>query len=105
MESYLSYWEISGANQIPTIAKISGRIFVLSDQSANVERVCKTHKVIYMEARNNMHFETVQRLIFTYVDLRLIRKCEETLVIFYGNALRNFWKAVKTNKSMKTNQI
>jgi hypothetical protein len=44
---------------------------------ADVERVCKAHKVIHTKSRNLLLAKTVQMLLFTYCNLRLLNQCPE----------------------------
>jgi hypothetical protein len=65
------------------------RLFVLAIQSADVERVCKAHKVIHNKARNRLLNKFVHMLLFTYVNLRLINKVKTELGDFLMQALEN----------------
>ena len=71
----------------PKLYPIALRLSVLSIQSADVERVCKAHKVIHSKVRNRLITKTVQMLLFTYVNLRLLHKCSEPIVEFLLSCL------------------
>ena len=62
---------------------------MLAIQSADVERVCKAHKVIHTKARNRLRNKVVYTLLFTYVNLRLINKVKTELGDFLMQALDN----------------
>jgi hypothetical protein len=49
----------------------------MSTQSADVERVCKAHKVVHTKVRNKLKNETVHQLLYCYVNLRLIKKIQD----------------------------
>lgn len=72
-------WELTGKNQFPLITPIAIRLLCMSVQSADVERVCKTHKVIHTKNRNRLKNITVHMLLYCYVNLRLLHKCTDEL--------------------------
>ena len=82
MISVLSVWEVLGANQFTLCANLAICLSVLAVQSANVERVCKAHGVIHTKARNRLVNKLVQRLLFCYVNLCLLRKETNTVAKF-----------------------
>ena len=57
------------------------------NQSANVERVCKAHKVVHSVTRNRLKNRSVHKLLYLYVNLRLLNKCEKELNDFLEDAL------------------
>ena len=59
--------------------------FVL--QSADVERSCKAHKIIHTKARNRLYTKTVQLLLFSYINLRLMNKCTAEMGDFLTQSL------------------
>ena len=79
MTSTAAEWAVTGAQQFPKLAPIALRLDVLAVQSADVERVCKAHKVVHSKARNCLMTQTVHQLLFTYVNLRLLNKCTEEI--------------------------
>jgi hypothetical protein len=87
MTDTIREWQVTGRQQFPKLAQVAERLAVVSVQSADVERVCKAHKVIHTKARNRLHTRTVQMLLFTYVNLRLLNKCTEELGDFITDAL------------------
>jgi hypothetical protein len=56
------------------IKSVGMRLPASQQQSANVERVCKAHKLIHTKARNRLHLPVVQMLLYVYVNLRLMNK-------------------------------
>jgi hypothetical protein len=55
-----------------------------------VERVCKAHGVIHTKTRNRLvNKPTVQRLLFCYVNLRLLRKETSTVAKFLLSAIHD----------------
>jgi hypothetical protein len=87
MISVLSVWELFGANQFTLCANLAIRLSVLAVQSANVERVCKAHGVIHTKTRNRLVNKSVQRLLFCYVNLRLLRKETSPVAQFLLSAI------------------
>ena len=65
-------WELTGRGMYPKLFPIAVRLLSLAVQSADVERVCKAHKVIHTKARNRLLTKTVQMLLYTYCNLRLL---------------------------------
>ena len=55
------------------------RALTVAIQSADVERVCKAHKVIHTKSRNLLANKTVQMLLFAYCNLRLLKMCPELM--------------------------
>jgi hypothetical protein len=49
----------------------------MSTQSADVERVCKAHKVVHTKVRNRLGNRTVHLLLYCYVNLRLVKKLQD----------------------------
>lgn len=82
MTDALADWDVSGKIQFPKIHHIAIRLSVLSVQSADVDRVCKAHKIIDTKSRNRLKNLTVQKLLFTYVNLRLLNGCSTELTEF-----------------------
>jgi hypothetical protein len=87
MISVLSAWQVIGANQFILCSDLAIRLSVLAVQSANVERVCKAHGVIHTKARNRLVNKSVQRLLFCYVNLRLLGKETSTVAKFLHSAI------------------
>lgn len=58
----------------PILALVTGRVIVMSTQSAHVERVCKAHKVVHTKVRIRLKNKTVYMLLRCYANLRLINK-------------------------------
>ena len=76
-------WRVDGTRAhgalVASVAEVAVRLFVLAIQSADVERVCKAHKVIHTKVRNRHRSKLVHTYLFTYVNLRLIRKIKTEL--------------------------
>ena len=53
------------------------RVLYLSIQSADVERSCKAHGLIHTKVRNGLKNKRVQKLLYLYVNLRLLQKVYE----------------------------
>jgi hypothetical protein len=76
--------------------------------SASVERVCSAHKFVHSEVRNRLNNVTVQRLMYIYINLRLVSKetaelgdmfdCEEDLMIL-SNSVVGMSAALDVNSS------
>ena len=62
----------AGKSVEETYAGVRMIVLSLAVQSADVERVCKAHKVIHTKARNRLLTKTVQMLLYTYCNLRLL---------------------------------
>jgi len=83
-------WRVDGTRAHgPLVAEVAVRLSVLAIQSADVERVCKAHKVVHTKARNRLCNKLMQTLLFTYVNLRLINKVKTELGDFLMQALEN----------------
>ena len=74
MRSTRYAWDLVGSKQFPRLKDIGIRLSVLAVQSANVERVCKVHGVVHTKSRNRLTLPRVIKLIFCYVNLRLLQK-------------------------------
>jgi hypothetical protein len=72
-------WCAKYSNQFPKFHEPQRRLNVMSTQSADVERVCKVHKIIHTKSRNRLKNKTLSMLIFCYVNLRLIKKIKDDL--------------------------
>jgi hypothetical protein len=64
-------------------------VLIMGTQSADVERVCKAHKVIHTKVRNRLKSKTVYKLLYCYVNLRLLGKIDEddTMTNFLEQAI------------------
>ncbi len=49
---------------------------MLSTQSADVERVCKVHKLVHTKSRNRLKNSNVYKLLYCYVNLRLLKSLD-----------------------------
>ena len=50
----------------------------MGTQSADVERVCKAHKIVHSRGRIRLLSERVQQLLYCYVNLRLLNRYRVT---------------------------
>ena len=80
-------WQLTGGTQFPFLAPVAVRLAVVAIQSADVERSCKAHKIIHTKARNKLYTKTVQLLLFTYINLRLLNKCTAEMGDFLMQSL------------------
>ena len=81
--------QLPGLRQFPKLAPIAVKLAVVAVQSADVERVCKAHKVIHTTARNRLYTKTVQLLLYTYINLRLLNKYTAEMGDFLAESLSN----------------
>jgi hypothetical protein len=70
-------WRLIFKKEKPRLYEIARRLLVMSTQSADVERVCKAHKVVHTKVRNRLNNKTVHQLLYCYVNLRLIKKIQD----------------------------
>ena len=65
-------WEVH-KNSFPALYDLGRRILALSIESADLEWVCKANGLIHSKLRNRLRHSNVQKLLFYYVNLRLIK--------------------------------
>jgi len=70
----LADWQLTGSSIYPQLGQVAPRYLCMTTQSANVERVCKANKFIHTSARHLLKAETVDMLLFCYVNLHLLEK-------------------------------
>jgi len=70
-------WKNSLQKEFPLLYELARRVLVMSTQSADVECLCKAHKVIHTTMRNCLKNSTVFKLIYCYVNLRLLNENEQ----------------------------
>ena len=75
-------WKLTGNRHFPLLTTVAVCLSSYVSQSANVERVCKAHKVVHSLSRNRLKNETVHKLLYLYVNLRLIKKCKDGVCKF-----------------------
>lgn len=82
-------WKLIFSKQFPLLYEVARRVLVMSTQSADVERVCKAHKVVHTKVRNRLKNKTVYSLLYCYVNLRLLKKINEddTMTSFLEQAI------------------
>ena len=71
-----SQWMLHFGRQCPKISDIALRLLMMGTQSADVERVCKAHKIVHSKVRNRLTDKNVKMLLYCYVNQRLIKKME-----------------------------
>jgi hypothetical protein len=69
-------WRIKYSRDFPKLAEPSIRVAVMATQSADVERVCKVHKLIHTKSRNRLKNKNVRLLLYCYVNLRLLKSMD-----------------------------
>lgn len=87
MGSSVEDWQITGVGQFPKLAPVAVRLCLLSVQSANIARCCNAPNILDAKARHLLHAETVNMLLYTYVNLRLMNKCTEEMGTFLTQCL------------------
>jgi hypothetical protein len=69
-------WKLKYSEQFPKLTEPSIRVSVMATQSADVERVCKVHKLVHTKSRNRLKNANVYKLLFCYVNLRLLKSLD-----------------------------
>ena len=70
-------WKCDLGNEFPKLKDIAIRLMEMGTQSADVERVCKAHKIVHTKVRNRLTNKNVNLLLHCYVNLRLLKKYED----------------------------
>ena len=86
MDRVTNGWLTRG-NAVKIIQEPAVRLAQVTPHSCTVERVCKAHSLIHTKARNRLHLKVVKMLLYCYVNLRMINKCEAELGEFLVEAL------------------
>ena len=73
MRPVRSFWETTGKLELPLCANLALRLSIVSVQSADVERMCKAHNIIHTKSRNRLQHERVKKLLYCYINLRIIK--------------------------------
>ena len=73
-----SSWILFG-DKFPVLQPLAKRLALVSVNSANVERVCKSHGIVHTKVRNRLKHTMVQMLLFCYVNLRLLNQRDKNL--------------------------
>lgn len=87
MTNVVAGWDVTGKIQVPKIHLLDIGFCALSFQKANVERVRKAHKTIQENSRNRRKKRTTQKLLFTYVNLRMLKSRSTELSDFWSDGL------------------
>lgn len=69
-------WKSIFGREYPLLLEPAVRLLTMGTQSADVERCCKVHKLIHTKMRNRLKSENVQKLVYFYVNLRLIKRMQ-----------------------------
>ena len=69
-------WKIKYSRDYPKLTEPSIRVAVMATQSADVERVCKVHKLVHTKSRNRLKNKNVRLLLYCYVNLRLLKSLD-----------------------------
>jgi hypothetical protein len=69
-------WKMNYQSQFPKLTEVAIRLAVMTTQSADVERVCKVHKIVHTKVRNRLKNANVVKLLYCYVNLRLLKSLE-----------------------------
>jgi hAT family C-terminal dimerisation region len=72
-------WQTIFKNQFPLLSKIAVPILVVPTQSADVERVCKVHKLNHTKIQNRLANDTVYMLLYCYVNLCILKRLDITV--------------------------
>ena len=56
------------------MSELAIRLSLMSVQSADVERICKANKIIHTKTRNRLVHDRTQKLLYCYINTRLLRK-------------------------------
>ena len=80
-------WKLQGVTQYLLLTNCAVRVSRYVNQSANLERVFKAHKVVHLVTCNRLKNKSVHTLLYLYVNLRMLKKCEKELSNFLEDAL------------------
>ena len=67
-------WKNTFQCEFPLLYEVARCFLVMSTQSADVECLCKAHKLIHTSMRNWLKNTTVLQLIYCYINLRLLNE-------------------------------
>jgi len=87
-------WRNTLQKEFPLLYEVARRVLVMSTQSADVERLCKAHKIVHTTTRNRLKNATVLKLLYCYINLRLLKNnehgcndCDDTMVNFLEQSI------------------
>ena len=69
-----SFWETTGKAALPLCSDLALRLSVVVVQSADVERMCKSHSIIHKKSHNRLQHDRVKKLLYCYINLRITSK-------------------------------
>jgi hypothetical protein len=72
------------------LSEIAVPVLVIATQSADVERVCKVHKLIHNKIRNRPANDSVYMLLYFYVNLRILKRLDMIAVEDTASHLEGF---------------
>ena len=70
-------WNMTLGARYPKLQDIAIRLMEMGTQSADVEHICKAHKIVHTKVRNRLTNKNVKMLLYCYVNLRLVQRNEE----------------------------
>ena len=65
-------WATLGPTEAPALSVIARKLMALSPQNASIERLCKAHSQIHTVLRNIFSLSTHEKLVYIYVNSRLL---------------------------------
>ena len=95
MRLVASFWETMGDANFPKCVKLALRLSILSVQSADVERMCEAHTIIHTKTRNRLQHVRVKKLLYCYINLRLLRTVIQIQITSYYQ-----WTMYTTKKKL-----
>jgi hAT family C-terminal dimerisation region len=69
-------WQTIFKNSFPWLSNIAVRVLTMAMQSADVERICKVHKLVHTRIRNRLANEAVYMSMYYYVNLRVLKRLD-----------------------------
>ena len=67
-----AYWAQHGRRNYPTLCKLADRLFQMPAGAISSERVWSAFSFVYSKARNQLSSETLMKLVFIYVNSKLL---------------------------------
>ena len=89
MSPVQSAWTVVGQNAFPLMDKMGVCLVHFAVQSENVERVCKSRRLIHAKVRNRLTNESAQMLSFCHVNLCLLVKKKHAPTQFLLSMIEN----------------
>jgi len=76
-------WKNIFQPDFPLLYEVARHVLVMSTQSADVECLCKAHKLIHTTMCNHLKNATVLQLIYCYINLRLLNNQDNSNTNMY----------------------